>query len=571
MKDFAGPAVAPPPPKEPTKKIPSPSSAPQAASPKVTSQPLPGTWQMLRDEMEKEIQAEMEKEFAARFDAIKAESEKQVKQELIKNETARKKNEENLALEKKRFEQWEAQIKQKSEEMIASMRKSMEQDKEMTEKYQAKIKKLEDSLQAKELEIYAKKNIDALLEQETQPVLPPRLETKSPAPPVPPRAKEPEANQSRPWMEPKIEPPPAAGIKPPSVFSTAERPSFDSAVQSKAKSIYDRLSRGLTQIFEQVTKSEALNLSSVLPVLGELVSLAQQSEAELIAVVLEPYPAGADYFVYHSVHCAVLSTVVGLDFEFGSEELQDLAAAALFHDIGLVQLRDRLDYPKQLTPDIQKDVLAHPEKGAEMLKGLLNETICLALGQHHEAANGKGYPRGLEGKDIHPYARILHIVDSFEALIHERPYRQKPFEVNQAMKELIEAGRGIYDGGTLKALMGRVGLYPVMSLVELSNKQIARVIRQNKKFPLSPVVKVEFDEWGGKAKTPPVIDLTQHQLVHIIGPIRDVPSFGRPRVEAPQAAKESAPPKETSRIRDFIPVILIILVIGLLLLVVIKI
>ena len=75
-------------------------------------------------------------------------------------------------------------------------------------------------------------------------------------------------------------------------------------------------------------------------------------------------------------------------------------------------------------------------------------------------------------------------------------------DVSSAMKEMVENGRGVYDREVFKALMSRVGLYPVMALVELSNRQIARVIKQNRKFPLSPIVRVEFDESGEKLNEP---------------------------------------------------------------------
>ena len=89
-----------------------------------------------------------------------------------------------------------------------------------------------------------------------------------------------------------------------------------------------------------------------------------------------------------------------------------------------------------------------------------------------------------------------------------------------SVKEIIDTGRGIYERNVLKALMARIGLYPVMSYVELSSKQVARVIRQNAQLPVSPTVRVEYDENGRKLATPSIIDLSQSQFVHIIGPAK---------------------------------------------------
>ena len=198
----------------------------------------------------------------------------------------------------------------------------------------------------------------------------------------------------------------------------------------------------------------------------------------------------------------------------------------------------------------------HPRKSAQLFEGLLSDATLKAILQHHETLNGKGYPEGLMGKDIHLYARIVQCVDSFEAMTHQRPYRKKALDVNTAIKEIIETGRSIYDRDVLKALMSRVGLYPVMTLVELSNKQIARVVRQNRQFPLSPVVRIEFDEQGSKMKNPPILDLKENQLVHIVGPLSPVVSYGSKEVE--KSKKKPPKQKKWTFIKEIIPFLMII-------------
>ena len=166
------------------------------------------------------------------------------------------------------------------------------------------------------------------------------------------------------------------------------------------------------------------------------------------------------------------------------------------------------------------------------------------------------------------------MVDTFEALTHERPYRKAAFSVSDAMKEIIEKGRGIYDGLALKSLMKRIGLYPVMSLVELSNRKIARVVKLNPQFPLSPMVKIEFDEHGNKVKDEPLLDLAEHQIVHILNVVRNTaPADIKDHAEHRQSHHDHGETvkKKNTWWKDLIPVILITLVAILLLYVVLKI
>ena len=142
------------------------------------------------------------------------------------------------------------------------------------------------------------------------------------------------------------------------------------------------------EIFDQAVAEKSLALEVVKKLLGEIVDLLAKADTEMIRLCLEPYQEGA-YFTHHSVNVAILSLVIGPDYNFDKEEMRDLGLAALLHDIALARIKDSLNYPKQLTPDIQKEILEHPEKGAEMLRGLLPDDAVLAISQHHESTDRK--------------------------------------------------------------------------------------------------------------------------------------------------------------------------------------
>jgi hypothetical protein len=127
------------------------------------------------------------------------------------------------------------------------------------------------------------------------------------------------------------------------------------------------------------------------------------------------------------------------------------------------------------------------------------------------------------------------VIDSLEARTHVRPYRRRPYEAGEAIKEIIETGNRMYDPTVLKALMTGVGCFPLFSHVVLSNKQIARVVRQNRNYPMKPVVRVEFDEQGHKLQKPLLIDLSGSKILRIAGAVKDVNPYHAAKMAALKA------------------------------------
>lgn len=294
--------------------------------------------------------------------------------------------------------------------------------------------------------------------------------------------------------------------------------------QTQMHVAYENLIKLGQPLMEQVNQGNHPDLKEFKGQVQEVVLLAQKYEGVLIGVALQPY-LEQDYFAYHATNCMILAVSLGMDLRITGERLMELATATFFHDIALMSIREDLDYPKEVSGQIKKEILEHPTKSAEMMRGLLSEEGLAGISQHHEMCDGHGYPEKLKQKDISLFAKIINVVDSFEAMTHARPYRPSPLPISEAMKQMIEIGKHSYDRQVLKSMMGQVGFYPVMTLVELSNKQIARVVRQNKKHPLSPVVKVEFDEWGHKLRKNVILDLTESKLIHVTGTLEEVESY----------------------------------------------
>ncbi len=191
-------------------------------------------------------------------------------------------------------------------------------------------------------------------------------------------------------------------------------------------------------ILKELSMGKANSLPKFMESLKKMIQFAPQNDDDLIAVFIEPYPEKEnDYFVYHCANSALLAILLGLDLKLSSNDLEDLAVAAFFHDAGLLNHPSALGYPKKPTASMDSEIKNHPEKGATLMAAYVNERIVKAIRQHHEIENGQGYPNGIT--EINLFAKIIAAVDCFEAMIHTRPYRHEPLEVNQAVKEMIES------------------------------------------------------------------------------------------------------------------------------------
>lgn len=146
----------------------------------------------------------------------------------------------------------------------------------------------------------------------------------------------------------------------------------------------------------------------------------------------------------HVKRVAEYSKLLALKCGISLKEAEEIKMASPMHDIGKVGIPDNiLNKPGKLTDDEFEIMKTHAELGYEMLKSShqpLLKTASIISMQHHEKWDGSGYPKGLEGENIHLYGRITAIADVFDALGHDRVYKKAwPLE---RILDLFKEGRG---------------------------------------------------------------------------------------------------------------------------------
>ncbi|MBE3090425.1 MAG: diguanylate cyclase [Actinobacteria bacterium] len=141
-----------------------------------------------------------------------------------------------------------------------------------------------------------------------------------------------------------------------------------------------------------------------------------------------------------------LALLLGKDLNLPEDKLNDLAMLAALHDIGKIAVADSIILkPGKLTPEEWELVKKHPEIGYRIVKSSTDlAAIADAILTHHENWDGSGYPVGLKGEEIPLVSRIISIVDSYDAMTNDRPYR-KAFAKEQAIAEIRRCSGTKYD------------------------------------------------------------------------------------------------------------------------------
>ncbi len=128
----------------------------------------------------------------------------------------------------------------------------------------------------------------------------------------------------------------------------------------------------------------------------------------------------------HLVRTRVYVSEIGLALNLGTLEMQALLTASFLHDIGKLAVPEYIiNKPGKLTPEEFDKIKIHPVVGADILERVrFPYPVVPIVRSHHEAWDGSGYPDGLKGAEIPIGARILTVVDCFDALASDRPYRR---------------------------------------------------------------------------------------------------------------------------------------------------
>ena len=230
----------------------------------------------------------------------------------------------------------------------------------------------------------------------------------------------------------------------------------------------------------------------------------------------------------HAVATAALIIALGRQQRLATAEIEKLALGAMLKDIGLAAIDVRvIDKSGQLSRSEYALVQSHVEEGLAVLEATasLPETTVAVVLEHHERFNGSGYPYRMAGEGISLAGRLAAIVDSYDAMTSERPYRAA-LSPTVALRQLYEQGGSQFDPALVAGLVRTLGIYPVGTLVMLESGHLAVVEQVHAEQPLQPVVNVIYHSGRRQYCAPTQVDLARKVGNHY-GQIVRAESFQR--------------------------------------------
>lgn len=201
-----------------------------------------------------------------------------------------------------------------------------------------------------------------------------------------------------------------------------------------------------------------------------------------------------DVTFQHVLNVSILATIFGKWLNFSDVDIRNLTLAGMLHDIGKTQISDAiLKKPGSLTDAEFTEMKKHTLYGYNLLSETdIPDGVKQAVLMHHEKMNGYGYPLGVPWDQIHPYTKVIGIVDIYEAMTADRPYRKRlhPFQV---IKMFEEECYGVLDTKYLYIFLENIARNYLGNVVRLIDGRLGKIVFINPTKPSLPMVDISGD------------------------------------------------------------------------------
>ncbi|MFR9719232.1 HD-GYP domain-containing protein [Aeromonas diversa] len=246
------------------------------------------------------------------------------------------------------------------------------------------------------------------------------------------------------------------------------------------------------KLLSQLKQGEPIDIAPLAQVAEEMVdTMFTHGDAMLCLARIRAKDA---YLMEHSMNVAILLANFGRYLGLERATLQELTLGGLLHDVGKIMTPDAiLNKPGKLTEEEFAVMRHHVVHSREILGETPGITPIMleVAGNHHERLDGSGYPLKLKGDELSLYSRMSGIVDVYDALTADRVYKAG-MQPTQAFRILLKGAGSHFDAELVQKFIKCLGVYPVGTLVQLSNQKLAVVIERNHQEPLKPLVKVIY-------------------------------------------------------------------------------
>lgn len=234
-----------------------------------------------------------------------------------------------------------------------------------------------------------------------------------------------------------------------------------------------------------------------------------KSNQDLLTLLSDVYTYD-NYIFTHSLNVTMYSLAIGMEMKLTPKELEALGLGAILHDVGKMKIPTEILFkPGKLTKEEYDQMKTHAEAGFQILRNVDSISLLVAhcAYQHHERIDGSGYPRGINGEQIHPFGKIIAVADVFDAVTSNRVYR-KAMLPHDGLEILYSGVGNLFETKVVEAFRRAVAIYPVGITVLISDGRKGVVCRQNIGLSDRPVVRILEED--GVEIAPYELDLASH-------------------------------------------------------------
>lgn len=251
----------------------------------------------------------------------------------------------------------------------------------------------------------------------------------------------------------------------------------------------DGLSRYKKMIDALIAEDAPLDIQGLFKIYTDISGCTKTDEM-LLDYLYNMMPSEDNLTYAHCLNAALIAGVFGTWLGYSREEEISLIFCGFLYDIGKFSLPKELIWkPGKLTDEEYAIVKTHTYKGYNLIKNQhLNKNVIEVTLQHHERCNGTGYPKGIKDSEINNYAKVISIIDAYEAMTSARTYRQSltPFQVISN----FEKTEDFYSSIILRTILSHLANNQLGMTVRLNNDTIAEIVLINQKKLSRPLVKV---------------------------------------------------------------------------------
>jgi len=276
-----------------------------------------------------------------------------------------------------------------------------------------------------------------------------------------------------------------------------------------------QLTQAVQSVFTTISQTGTVNTQQTSETVQEITIVTKTLTHSSLFIALSQNQPGDSRLSQHALTTCTLSLILGQALEFNPLELQELATAALLHDIGLLEIRPAIRHRAHTMSGLSQaekyEFETHPNRGVLTLQrqGAFDSSVLHLIANHHAYLDDSGYPKEARGEFTSDRTRILMVVDRYDELLTGFG-GDTPLTPHQTFQRLYhESQKGKLDQAIVSTFIGLIGIYPVHSHVRLNTQESAVVTEINPTQLHQPIIMITHQPDGEEYSDPFIVNLAR--------------------------------------------------------------